>query len=509
MKFYDFLILENDQFKQKFDSRRYRMIESFAETSINKSDIITFMGNNLNSDFSETDLQELKNLVISLNDVKDLLNGKTLQDYKTKDELKRDLDTLKTNIFNLNIDGKFIKVYEEENYVLIYPENFRSYYMLNNYIPTLYNNTNTEVNYLREKTYGVTLFLLPKNGYSGFYRIKYSFDGTITVLNNLGEPESKYSLGSTILKACKDFVDTKFKKYIELFEDPYLKQQYIRLNNEMIDKKENQGQDVLRSKDAWFGKEIGRRAVVALNYAKEYESEFDDEYELNDIYDLYDYGSGDFSTLPNGGGLTFRVLNEEEAERDAEEYWETYVNDNELLDLFDKSTISRFIDEDRTKQMFWEFHHDLIRDEPKAYFDEDELPISSYDQRKIDNLKNEQDSLQDEIDNLDMSDEDIEKHRERIEEIDSEIVDIETEADREPTDDQIDEKIDDLWYNEKSDLYDWIELQGLDLADFIDKEELVKTLLNENGYDSVFSSYDGSYDSQYVEGKLYYVYRME
>ncbi len=46
---------------------------------------------------------------------------------------------------------------------------------------------------------------------------------------------------------------------------------------------------------------------------------------------------------------------------------------------------------------------------PLLLFDEDELPISSYDQRKIDNLKNEQDSLQDEIDNLDMSDEDIEK----------------------------------------------------------------------------------------------------
>lgn len=509
MKFYDFLILENDQIEQKFNSRRLYNIETFAETSVNKSDIIEFMGNNLDSDFSETDLNELKNLIITLNDMKEYLNGKTLRDYKTKDELKSDLETLKTNTFSLNIDEKFVKVVEDQNYVLIYPENFRSYYLFNNYIPASYNSTNTEVNYLERKIHGVTFFLLPKNGYSEFYKITYSFDGRIVVFNSLGQMVSNYSIGPTILKACEDFVNTKFKKYVELFKDSYLLEKYKEINRDLIKQKEKENQDDLRSKDAWFGKEIGKRALVALYYAKEYESEFDDEYELNDIYDLYDYGSGDFSTEPNGEGLTFRVLNEEEAERDAKEYWETYIGDVDLLESFNESFLNRFIDEEEVKEMFWQFYSELIIDDPEVYFDRDELDISSYDQKKIDNLKNEQDSLQEEIDNEEMSDEDIETHRKRIEEIDSEIVDIEENADREASDSQIDEKIDDLWYNEKSDLPNWIKLYGLDLVDFINKEEMVNALVSDETYESVFSSYDGDFDSRYVDGKMYYVYRME
>ena len=70
-------------------------------------------------------------VLTEMNNWKKILSHQEMltQEYdqlKTKDELKRDLDTLKTNIFNVNIDGKFIKVYEEENYVIsqAFPDKF-------------------------------------------------------------------------------------------------------------------------------------------------------------------------------------------------------------------------------------------------------------------------------------------------------------------------------------------------------------------------------------------------
>lgn len=504
MKFYDFLILEENEFKQKFDSRRYRMIESFAETSTNESEIINFMGKNLNPDFSEAELKELKNLIIRFTNMKEFLNQKTLEEYKTKDELKSSLDSLKNNILSLNINEEFRKIYDDGDNVLIYPESFKSYILFNSAFLGDEIYIKDEIAYLIDKMNGVTIFLLSKNKNSILYKIFYQFTKEITIYDPWSQRlRPSQSVQPSILKSCEEFVNDKFKKYINLFNDPYLKKKYIELNNDVIEKKKFQNREELREQNAWFGKEIGRRALVAFKYVTEY---YSDKAKLKDMYDLFiDIHDTDFTVE----GMIFRVYDEEEAEREVKEFYETYVNDTDLIDSFSGHFLENFIDEDSLKQYHWEYYSDMIREDFQSYFDEDELSINSYDQRKIDRLKSEKDSLQDEIDNLDMSDEDIESHRERIEEIDLEIEEIEENAEKEPTDEQVDDKIDELWYHDKSDLYGWIKEHGLDIENFIDKESLINSLVNSQGYGAALSTYDDNYDTYYVESKLYYVFRIE
>jgi hypothetical protein len=276
---------------------------------------------------------------------------------------------------------------------------------------------------------------------------------------------------------------------------------------EGIYQKTIQNQDKLRQEDAWFGTVIGNRAKAAFEYSKDYRNAGLEE--LRDIYDLYWDGYAEFSTEPEGKGMVFRVLNQEEADNESQQYWESYVDDVDPTEAFSRSFLNRFLDEEKIKEYFWSLMEDQIKDNLESYFEVEELPINSYDQRKIDRLKSEKDSLQQEIENEEMGDEDIKSHQERIDEIDLEIEEIEENAEREPNSDQIEEKIDEEWYDvSRSSLIDWIEEIGLDLGDFIDTEALIKDLVSDGEYGSSLSTYDGDYNYYNMDGNNYYAFRI-
>ena len=507
MKFYDFLILENEKFKQKFDSRRYRKIESIAERSLEQNDIIEFLGENLDSLYGDEQLFELKDLIVNFKQVKEFLDKKSLKEYGSSEELEQALNNLKKDMLNLNTSADVIKVYEDENYVLVYPENFTSAKLYGGLINNPYSVSKDEIEYLKEKLYGVTFYLIPKNGSEFTYKITYKFGGEFMIFDKGGTRIGINRIDRSILQKCRDFVYEKFKKIVNIFEDDYLKEKYIALNLEGIEQKAKQNQDKLRQEDAWFGTDIGNRAKAAFEYSKGYSNAGFEE--LRDIYDLYWDGYAEFSTEPEGEGVVFRVLNQEEADNESQQYWESYVDDVDPTEAFSRIYLNRFLDEEKIKEYFWSLMEDQIKDDLESYFEVEELPINSYDQRKIDRLKSEKDSLQQEIDNEEMSDEDIKSHQERIDEIDLEIEEIEENAEREPTSDQIEEKIDEEWYDvSRGDLIDWIEEIGLDLGDFLNTEALIKELIRDGEYGSSLSTYDGDYNYYNMDGKDYYAFRI-
>ena len=185
MKFYDFLILENEKFKQKFDSRRYRKIESIAERSLDQNDIIEFLGENLDSLYGDEQLFELKDLIVNFKQVKEFLDKKSLKEYGSSEELKQALNNLKKDMLNLNTSADVIKVYEDENYVLVYPENFTSAKLYGGLINNPYSVSKDEIEYLKEKLYGVTFYLIPKNGSEFTYKITYKFGDEFMIFLSL------------------------------------------------------------------------------------------------------------------------------------------------------------------------------------------------------------------------------------------------------------------------------------------------------------------------------------
>ena len=49
---------------------------------------------------------------------------------------------------------------------------------------------------------------------------------------------------------------------------------------------------------------------------------------------------------------------------------------------------------------------------------------------------------------------------------------------------------------------------GLDIDNYIDKDSLIRDVVDTDGYGHTLNSYDGTADETYVKDKLYYVMRI-
>ncbi len=99
------------------------------------------------------------------------------------------------------------------------------------------------------------------------------------------------------------------------------------------------------------------------------------------------------------------------------------------------------------------------------------------------------DEVQEEIDNL------------------QEILD-EIEPDKEPTEEMIDNKVQELVDRALNDPVSWLKDWGYEIKDFIDEDSMVDYIFDSDGYSSM-SSYDGDYDIENINGRDYYVFRLE
>jgi DNA repair exonuclease SbcCD ATPase subunit len=154
-----------------------------------------------------------------------------------------------------------------------------------------------------------------------------------------------------------------------------------------------------------------------------------------------------------------------------------------------------------------------VRDNPESHFDDDDYELSDEQEAekerieaKIAELEEKQNNLEHEIEEpSDYSD----AYDEVQEEIDNlqEILD-ETEPDKEPTEEMIDNKVQELVDRALNDPVSWLKDWGYEIKDFIDEDSMVDYIFNSDGYSSM-SSYDGDYDIQNVNGRDYYVFRLE
>jgi hypothetical protein len=66
----------------------------------------------------------------------------------------------------------------------------------------------------------------------------------------------------------------------------------------------------------------------------------------------------------------------------------------------------------------------------------------------------------------------------------------------------VDEMVDDVMRDPLDKLKEW----GMSFKDWVDTDALAQGLVESDGY-GIMSSYDGSYDSEYVLGKQYIIIR--
>ena len=103
----------------------------------------------------------------------------------------------------------------------------------------------------------------------------------------------------------------------------------------------------------------------------------------------------------------------------------------------------------------------------------------------------------------------IEELEDFIREFEGEIEDIENDPDGDFPDDLIQEKIDDLVDDVRSDPEAFLNEHGLDWENFIDKDEFIQGVIDADGYGHTLNGYDGSADEMNVQGNWYYVMRID
>ena len=221
----------------------------------------------------------------------------------------------------------------------------------------------------------------------------------------------------------------------------------------------------------------------------------------------------------------YAVGDEDEISDSLRNYYEEYIESigrREFM-LSYKHLIENNIDKREFENHLEQVYDEWVRDSPDSYFNDDDYELTSEQEARQDELENyieEMENLlsdtQDEQRDIEDSDsEEYQKLDEKIKEIETNIETAQEELDgieplQEPTEEMIENKVKELVEDGLYDPVDWFRNLGYDEIpeQFIDMDGVVQDLYDQGDYGD-FNSYDGSYDTQEVNGKYYYIMRIE
>lgn len=275
-----------------------------------------------------------------------------------------------------------------------------------------------------------------------------------------------------------------------------------------------------------------------------------------DVYDFYPayghYNMDSFECLENGH--TYAVGTRYEADKSLEDYFEEQVDSPQHY--FSKEYLTNYIDGDALAENWEDTVRDWVYEEPDSYGVEKQLSKDQKDEIWVLEMEKyiyentgvrfpiqhatKEDGgvfdFEDEEGNrfqyyneggnwvLDKDgvrvdpnkiydDEDTQDHQDdresRISDIEWEIENIKDDPNGDPSDEDIEEAVEDYLDGIRRRPYDWVEEMGLDIYDYVDKESLLEDLVNGVDWGEALSSYDGEYDLIDVGGEEFVVMRIE
>jgi flagellar biosynthesis GTPase FlhF len=249
-------------------------------------------------------------------------------------------------------------------------------------------------------------------------------------------------------------------------------------------------------------------------------AEFD---EYIDVYSLVPTGKHyDMTTfeLANSLNETYAVGDSDETENSAIEYVEQLLDDVGY-EGFNKNFVMNHLDVDKVVEHFRWFWDDDVRENPESYFEESQRDLSEEQKDKIKFINKKISEIEKIIENLEDELNDSEKERDEsdiesdIEEMNSELEDLKTEIEEieenpegDFPDELIDEKVEEMLSDVRSSPNYYISEYGLDYKDFVDQDDFIQAVVDEDGY-GIVNGYDGGYTEITIKDELFYVMRIE
>ena len=242
-----------------------------------------------------------------------------------------------------------------------------------------------------------------------------------------------------------------------------------------------------------------------------------------DVYNIIPtgthYDTTEFEVINAGlDDRRYAVGDEDEMQSSSYEAVEQLIDDVGY-EGFNASFARAHIDTDAVVSYAEDTYEDDVRENPDAYFDDSERMLSDEQQEKIDILNGRIEKtegyivrLKEQLDGTD-NDESIEEKIEEMEELtieySDEIEEIEGNPEGDFPDDTIDDKVQELVSDVRRDPESFMNDFGLEWEHYIDKDEFIQAVIDEDGYGHTINTYDGSSDEIRVNDKLFYVMRID
>ena len=224
-----------------------------------------------------------------------------------------------------------------------------------------------------------------------------------------------------------------------------------------------------------------------------------------DIIPLYDYyGMYEFEY----GGAEYAVGNDEAADEAAIERTRSLIDDIGY-EGFNPGFMEYYVDGDRVADYAEDWFWDDMSEAPEDYLDDDDRELTQHSKDEIEKINEEIGRLQEDLEELD-SDVEIEVTQDRIDELEERKEDIKMDDDNyEYTEDAKDEYVERRMDEVRNDPVGFLRDFGMEesIKDFIDEDEFIDGVVEQDGRGHTLSSYDGVENEVSFNDEWYYIYR--
>lgn len=247
--------------------------------------------------------------------------------------------------------------------------------------------------------------------------------------------------------------------------------------------------------------------------------------ELNnkiDVYNIIPYGDyydlTQFKVIDVGiDDNRYTAGTDDEMMDSAKVYLEQLIDDIGI-EGFNKPFVRNYLDVDMIVDDITEYLYDDLHQSPESYFNDDERMLSPQQdenieikEQRIGSIENiiKKLSEQNQVNNDPVIDSKIKEFEQMIMDLRYEIQEINDDPQGPWSDKLYDEKYLELKNNAEDDYEYYMDMFGLEVNNYIDKDKLIEGIIDSDGYGPTLNGYDGDAEEEYVEGELFYVMRID
>jgi len=526
------------KYREKFKPEDIKKIFLLSRDLSSNQKFLNFLGKVISPESVNDDLIKSKIAIEKFIKYQKNLEEKDINQY---DSLKDISDAISKHENKVRRDVKEIDgadvVYEDDRFTVVSPKTHEAscYYGAGSKWCTAAKSSDAHfMSYNRD---GKLFYFLDKKEKSGsrFYKVAMlqKYDGKQTFFDAPDKSfNSGWILGTPEFEKINDviqrYMETEYAEDIEIFKDEIRAKQEMekrRRRDERIRRERLLRQmDDIRERDAWNPEtneldDIGRKANAVMSGLR-------NEWLMNEIGEdenIYNLIPETESFYP-GEIMAFKWMGENETDSEyivgewddvyslAKTRLEEMVDDMGIREAFNDDFLMNHLDVDEVVNYFESWYDDYVRDDWESIFDTDDLPLSKEQKKRHEELEQEIEELYRktrDTDSLPYSSDERGEVYDKIEELEEERDEIVENPEGEPTEEMIEEKVNDYLYDVRRNPQHYINEYDLDIENFIDKESVIEDAVDIDGIGHNISHYDGIDYEIRIDGVDYHVFRMD